>query len=148
MVAPLLSADIPGVVRKLIRESLRCPTCYTTGAASDNHPKGPEAGFAEMRRVGQVLATEAAKRAYDAHKGEGPLRVHCLTRSIPLRLRTSEEFQQILLNGASEGAITGNLCRVEKRKTNGLCGLLSVEYPPCLRPCAAMPPMYRPFLAR
>lgn len=113
-VAPLLSADIPGVVRELIRESLQCPTCYTTGAAGDNHPKGPEAGFAETRRVGQILATEAVKRAYDAHKVEGPLRVHCLTRSIPLRLRTLEEFQQIPLNGAGEAAITGNLCRVEK----------------------------------
>lgn len=112
--APLLSADIPGVVRELVRESLQCPTCYTTGAAGDNHPKGPEAGFAETRRVGQVLATEAVKRTYDAHKVEGPLRVHTLTRSIPLRLRTLEEFRQIPLNGDGEGAITGNFCRVEK----------------------------------
>jgi neutral ceramidase len=113
-VAPLLSADIPGVVRELVSESLQCPCCYTTGAAGDNHPKGPEAGFAETRRVGQVLATEAVKRAYDAHKVEGPLRVHTLTRSVPLRLRTREEFEQIPLHGAGEGAITGNLCRVEK----------------------------------
>ncbi len=113
-VAPLLSADIPGVVRDLVRESLQCPTCYTTGAAGDNHPKGPEAGFAETRRVGQVLATEAIKRAYDAHKVPGPLGVHTLTRSVPLRLRTLQEFQQIPLNGDGEGAITGNLCRVEK----------------------------------
>jgi hypothetical protein len=112
--APLLSADIPGVVREIVAESLQCPTCYTTGAAGDNHPKGPEAGFAETRRVGQVLATEAIKRAYDAHKVAGPLRVHALTRSVPLRLRTLEEFQQIPLHGEGEGAITGNLCRVEK----------------------------------
>jgi hypothetical protein len=111
--APLLSADIPGVVRDSIRESLQCPTCYTTGAAGDNHPKAPEAGFAETRRVGEVLATEAIKRAYDAHKVEGPLQVHTLTRSVPLRLRTLEEFQQIPLNGGGQGAITGNLCRVE-----------------------------------
>ncbi len=113
-VAPLLSADIPGVVRDLIRESLQCPTCYTTGAAGDNHPKAPEAGFAETRRVGQVLATEAMKRAYDAHRVEEPLRVHALTRSVPLRMRTRAEFDQIPLNGAGEGAITGNLCRVEE----------------------------------
>ena len=61
-VAPLLSADIPGVVRELVRESLQCPTCYVTGAAGDNHPKAPEAGFADKRRVGQVLAIEANKR--------------------------------------------------------------------------------------
>lgn len=111
-VAPLLSADIPGVVRDLVRESLQCPTCYTTGAAGDNHPKAPEAGFAETRRVGQVLATETMKRAYDAHKIEGPLRVHTLTRSVPLRMRTRAEFEQI--EGATEGGIDGNLARVEQ----------------------------------
>lgn len=91
--------------RRGARESLQCPTCYTTGicAAGDNHPKGPEAGFAETRRVGQTLATEAVKRAYDAHKVEGPLGVHALTRSVPLRLRTLEEFRQIPLNGDGEG---------------------------------------------
>jgi neutral ceramidase len=113
-VSPLLSADIPGVVRELVRESLQCPTCYVTGAAGDNHPKAPEAGFAETRRVGQVLATEAIKRTYDAHKITEPLNVRCLTRTIPLRLRTYEEFKQIPLNGDGEQAIQGNLCRVEK----------------------------------
>jgi hypothetical protein len=110
--APLISADIPGVVRALVRESLQCPTCYVTGAAGDNHPKAPEAGFAETRRVGQVLATEAIKRTYDGYKVREPLRVRCLTRSIPLPLRTYEEFTQI--HGADEQAIRGNLCRVEQ----------------------------------
>jgi hypothetical protein len=113
-VAPLLSADIPGVVRDVVRESLQCPCCYTTGATGDNHPKAPESGFAEMRRVGEVLATEAIKRAYDAYKVPGPLGVHCLTRSIPLRLRTMEEFRQIPLNNDGEGQITGNYSRIEK----------------------------------
>ncbi|MCC6166642.1 MAG: neutral/alkaline non-lysosomal ceramidase N-terminal domain-containing protein [Caldilineaceae bacterium] len=111
-VAPLISADIPGVVRDLVRESLQCPACYITGAAGDNHPKAPEAGFAETRRVGQVLATEAVKRAYDAYKVPGPLTVRCLTRTLPLPLRTYEEFTQI--HGVDEHAIQGNLCRVEK----------------------------------
>lgn len=112
--APLISADIPGVVRDLVRESLQCPTCYITGAAGDNHPKAPEAGYAETRRVGQVLATEAIKRAYDAHRVPGPLHVRALTRTVPLRLRTLEEFQQIPLNGASEQTIHDNLIRVEQ----------------------------------
>lgn len=110
--APLISADIPGVVRAIVAESLQCPTCYLTGAAGDNHPKAPEAGFAETRRVGEVLATEAIKRAYDAYKVPGPLQVRCLTRTIPLRLRTYEEFTRI--HGVDEAAIQGNLCRVEK----------------------------------
>ncbi len=110
--APLISADIPGVVREVVRESLQCPTCYVTGAAGDNHPKAPEAGFAETRRVGQVLATEAIKRTYDAYKVAGPIRVRCLTRTVPLRLRSYEEFTQI--HGAADQAIRDNLCRVEK----------------------------------
>jgi hypothetical protein len=112
--APLISADIPGVVREIIRESLQCPTCYTTGAAGDNHPKGPEAGYAEMRRAGEALATEAIKRSYDAHKVTQPLHVRCSTRTLPLRLRTQEEFRQIPLNGQDERVIHDNLVRVER----------------------------------
>ena len=110
--APFISADIPGVVRALMHESLRCPICYTTGAAGDNHPKSPEAGYAEMQRAGQALATEAVKRLYDARKANEPLRIRCLTRTIPLRQRTYEEFTQI--HGADEASIRYNFCRVEQ----------------------------------
>jgi len=57
-VSNLISADVPGIVRKLVGESLQCPLCYITGAAGDNHPKSPNTGFEEMRRVGSVLASE------------------------------------------------------------------------------------------
>ena len=68
----LISADVPGVVRDIINESMMSVVpCYITGAAGDNHPKAPEAGFTETRRVGEVLATEAIKRTYDATEGAG-----------------------------------------------------------------------------
>lgn len=108
-----ISADVPGVVRRLVKESMECLTCYVTGAAGDNHPKAPEAGFAETERVGNVLATEAIKRVYDAFRLPGELKVRGVTRSIPLRLRTREEFEQIPLNGQDEGVIAANLRRVE-----------------------------------
>jgi neutral ceramidase len=110
----LISADVPGVVRRLVKESMECHTCYMTGATGDNHPKAPEAGFAETARVGQVLATEAIKRTYDAFRLAGPLRIGCLTRTVPLRLRTREEFERIPLNGSDERVITENLRRVEE----------------------------------
>ncbi len=110
----LLSADVPGVVRDLIRESLQCLTCYITGAAGDNHPKGPEAGFAETRRVGQVLATEAIKRRYDAFRVEGPIRLKCLIRSVPLPLRTLDEIKSIALAPQDEQEQRFLLRRVDR----------------------------------
>ena len=77
----LISADAPGVARQLIRESMLCPACYITGAAGDNHPKAPEGGFPETRRVGPGLATEATQRTYDAFKVQGPARLTTVTRS-------------------------------------------------------------------
>lgn len=109
----LISADIPGVVRELIKESMQCLTCYITGATGDNHPKAPEAGFAETRRVGQVLATAATTRSYDALRITEPVRIQCLTRRVPIRQRTYEEFTKIPRNGDSEASLQGNFCRVE-----------------------------------
>jgi len=91
----LISADVPGVVRDVIKESMDCLTCYVTGAAGDNHPKAAEGGFAETRRVGHVLATEVISRRYNAFKIEEPIEIKCLTRSIPLRMRTLEEMKSI-----------------------------------------------------
>lgn len=110
----LISADVPGVVRELIRDSMQCPTCYTTGACGDNHPKAPEAGFAETRRVGEVLAIETIKRCYDAHKVSQPVRLRYTTRTVPLQLRTLEEFRQIPLHGQDERVLHENLKRVEE----------------------------------
>jgi neutral ceramidase len=111
----LISADVPGVVRELIKESMAdCVPCYTTGAAGDNHPKAPEAGFAESRRVGQVLATEAIKRTYDALLIRQPFQLRCLTRTVPLRLRTRADFEKLPQHGEGEAGIQGNLVRVEK----------------------------------
>lgn len=108
----LLSADVPGVVRDLIKASMTgCIPCYITGATGDNHPKAPEAGFAETQRVGAVLATEVIKRAYDAHQISDGLRLRCLTRTVQLPLRTRHDFEQIPRHEASE--IEGNLVRVE-----------------------------------
>ncbi len=109
----LISADVPGIVRALIKESTDCLPIYTTGAAGDNHPKAPEAGFAETRRVGEVLATAALLRAYDAHKVTDSLRLCSLTRTVPLALRTRAEFTQIPATGMGEPVIDDNLCRVE-----------------------------------
>jgi len=109
----LISADIPGVVRALIKESTDCLPIYTTGAAGDNHPKAPEAGFAETRRVGEVLATAAMLRAYDAYRVAEPLQLRALTRSVPLQLRTRAEFEAIPASGQGEHVIEDNLCRVE-----------------------------------
>lgn len=113
-VSSLISADVPGVVRTLIKESMGCVPCYITGATGDNHPKAPEAGFAETQRVGQVLATEAIKRCYDAMPVKGPLRLRCLTRSVPLKLRTRADFEKLPRHGEGEGAIRDNLVRVEE----------------------------------
>lgn len=109
----LLSADVPGVVRELIKESTDALPIYTTGAAGDNHPKAPESGFAETRRVGAVLATEAMKRAYDAYKVAEPLQLRALTRTVPLPLRTRAEFEQIPTTGMGHRVIDDNLCRIE-----------------------------------
>jgi neutral ceramidase len=114
-VSTLLSADVPGVVRRVIRESMDCPVCYITGACGDNHPKAPEGGFAETERVGRVLATQAISRTYDAYRV--PSEQLCLggaTRSIPLRLRTRDEFEQIPLHGRDDGVLRENLRRVEE----------------------------------
>jgi len=105
----LISADVPGVVRDLVWEGLQCKTCYITGAAGDNHPKRPEGGFAETRRVGGVLATEAITRRFDAAKLEGPLKLKCLTRSVRLHKRTREDFESIALYHKFEDRIEGYL---------------------------------------
>jgi len=99
----LLTADIPGVVRDLVKEAMGCLTCYITGAAGDNHPKRPEGGFAETRRVGSVLATEALNRSFDAARIEGEIK--CVTRSITLKSRTLEEMDEIASRtGSPRGA--------------------------------------------
>lgn len=109
----LVSADVPGVVRDLVKESMGCLTCYITGAAGDNHPKTPEGGFAETRRVGQVLATEATNRRFDALKIEEPVRLKCLTRSVRLRFRTLEELNSIPLDPRWQGQLESYLKMVE-----------------------------------
>ena len=113
-VSTLLSADVPGVVRRSVRESMQCPVCYVTGACGDNHPKAPEAGFAETERAGRALATQAIMRTYDAHRIPAEqARLRYATRAVPLRLRTWEEFQQIPLHGRDDGVLRENLRRVE-----------------------------------
>ena len=91
----LISADVPGVVRDVIKEGLNCLACYINGAAGDNHPKRPEGGFAETRRVGELLGTEAITRRYDSYRIEEPLALKCLTRSVTLKWRTPEEIRAI-----------------------------------------------------
>lgn len=113
-VSSLISADVPGVVRTLIKESMGCIPCYITGATGDNHPKAPEAGFAETQRVGQVLATETIKRCYDALQIAGPLCLRTVTRSVPLTLRTRSDFEKLPRHGEDEGVIRDNLVRVEQ----------------------------------
>ena len=112
-VSSLLSADVPGVVRALIKESMACIPCYITGATGDNHPKAPEAGFAETQRVGQVLATETIKRCFDAMLVKGPLTLRTLTRTVPLRLRTRADFEKLPADDEGTAAIEGNFVRVE-----------------------------------
>jgi hypothetical protein len=110
----LISADAPGVVRQVIKESMGCLACYITGAAGDNHPRASEAGFAETRRVGEVLATEAIKRSADGFKVKEPVHLQCLTRSVPLKLRTFDDFRRIPLHGLNESVLHENFKRVEK----------------------------------
>lgn len=108
----LISADVPGVVRDVLKENMGCLTCYVNGAAGDNHPKAPEGGFAEMRRVGQVLATEATKRRYDALAVQEPVQLQCTTRSVSLRLRSEKELQAIPPH-KWEGRLEGLLKTIE-----------------------------------
>lgn len=91
----LISADVPGVVRNTIKESMECLTCYITGAAGDNHPKKPGGGFAETRRVGEVIATELIKRRWDSLLIEEPIKLKCTTRSVRLKYRSIEELKSI-----------------------------------------------------
>ena len=67
---------------------------YITGATGDNAPKVPEAGFAETRRVGEVLATAAITRSFDALRITEPVRLKTLTRTVAIRQRTHAEFMQ------------------------------------------------------
>ena len=110
----LISADVPGVVRAIVKESIGCPACYITGAAGDNHPKASEAGFAETRRVGQVLGTQAVRRSSDGYRVRDAVHLRCLTRSIPLRYRTYEDFGRIPLHGVDERVLGENFKRVER----------------------------------
>ena len=119
----LISADVPGVVRAVIKESMQCVACYITGATGDNHPKAPEAGFAETRRVGEVLATAAITRSFDALRITEPVRLKTLTRTVAIRQRTHAEFMQIPRNGEGESVVQDNFVRVE---TPG--ALLDVEF--------------------
>ena len=110
----LISADVPGVVRDVVRESMQCLTCYITGAAGDNHPKRAESGFAETERVGRILGTEIVNRRYNAHKVEGPIRLGCLTRSITLPRRTVEELRAIPHRDGDESWMTPILREIQR----------------------------------
>ena len=92
---------------------MQCLTCYITGAAGDNHPKAPEAGFAETRRVGSVLATEAIKRAWDALEIEEPLRLRCATRSVKLRWRRREDWEEMHITPKWQQNVERSLRRIE-----------------------------------
>jgi neutral ceramidase len=97
-VSNLISADVPGVVRNLVRESLGCPLCYITGAAGDNHPRRPNTGFEEMRRVGAVLASAAIQRCSDALMIEEPIKMKHATHSLVLNYISVEEYCSIPAN--------------------------------------------------
>jgi neutral ceramidase len=63
----LVSSDYQGVIRALMEETLQgCKVMATTGAAGDNHPLKPEAGFEAARSMGANLAQAAIGRMYDA----------------------------------------------------------------------------------
>ncbi|MBM3189714.1 MAG: hypothetical protein FJZ90_13435 [Chloroflexi bacterium] len=109
----LISADVPGVVRNVVRESMQCLTCYITGATGDNHPKRAESGFAEMERVGRELGTEVVNRRYNALKVGEPIRLRCLTRSLTLRLRTVEELRAIPHRGEGDAWMEPILREIE-----------------------------------
>jgi len=94
-VSNLISADMPGVVRELVRESLGCPCCYITGAAGDNHPKSPNTGFEEARRVGRVLGSEVIQRCSDAFMVPEPIEFKCGSYSVTLNYITPEEYEAI-----------------------------------------------------
>ena len=110
-----LSADIPGVVRRVVGESMGCPVCYVTGACGDNHPKAPESGFGETERVGTALATQTMARTYDAYRiPEDQMRLRCLTGAVTARQRTWQEFLQLPLFEREAEVLRQNLCRVEE----------------------------------
>ncbi|MFN2200138.1 MAG: neutral/alkaline non-lysosomal ceramidase N-terminal domain-containing protein [Caldilineaceae bacterium] len=113
--SPVLSADIPGVVRRTVKESLGCPVCYVTGACGDNHPKAPESGFAETERAGRILATQAIARTYDGHRiPDAQMRLRAYTGAVTVKQRTWEEFKQLPLFEHDEGTLRQNICRVEQ----------------------------------
>jgi len=100
-VSRLISADVPGVLRKLVRESLECPLCYITGAAGDNHPKSPNTGFEETRRVGGILGSEIIQRCSDAFMVPEPLGLKCGSYSVTLNYVTPEEYEAIPVTESS-----------------------------------------------
>lgn len=63
----LCSADFQGVLRRVVEETFEGALCLsTTGAAGDNHPLLPEAGFARAEKMGSALGQLAVARAYDS----------------------------------------------------------------------------------
>jgi neutral ceramidase len=63
----LVSADYQGVLRRHVEETFSgCLCLSTTGAAGDNHPLLPEAGFAAAEDMGARLARTVIARCYDA----------------------------------------------------------------------------------
>ena len=63
----LVSADFQGALRRRVEETFAgCLCLTTTGAAGDNHPLLPEAGFAAAEAMGTRLAEQTIMRCYDA----------------------------------------------------------------------------------
>ncbi len=70
--------------------SLRCPICYTTGAAGDNHPKSPEAGYAEMQRAGRSPRHRSRQASLRRPQGQRTAAHPLPVAHHPLRQRTYE----------------------------------------------------------
>lgn len=81
----LVSADFPGALRYTVEETFAgCRCLATTGAAGDNHPLSPEAGFSAAEKTGAALGRLAIARLYDAVEVAYDTRLRLAYRRITL----------------------------------------------------------------
>ncbi|MFC1582287.1 neutral/alkaline non-lysosomal ceramidase N-terminal domain-containing protein [Planctomycetota bacterium] len=92
----LVSADYQGYVRRTVEETFAgCMCLATTGAAGDNHPLKPEAGFEYAREVGTGLGQTIISRVYDAVEVEYDTELRCAYAPVSLKARDKASAQQL-----------------------------------------------------
>jgi hypothetical protein len=110
----LVSADYQGVLRRHVEETFAgCLCLTTTGAAGDNHPLQPEAGFAAAEAMGSRLAQLTVTRCYDSILVEDETRLRMAYPEImlPYRDRATQDMLPEKLFREKKLVLKKNTCK-------------------------------------